>query len=161
MTDSTPGAAPAAPLTPAEDKQWASFAHFGGVLLFVPSLIIFLVFKDRGRLARQESKEALNFQITYLIAWVALSIVVSFLGAGDAPVSVVPRKRGVLDRRRHPCERGRLLPLPGDAAPHPLTRRAEVRDARAATRCAPARGGRAAAARSSNTCAPRVCGKSA
>jgi len=94
MTDSTPGATPAAPLTPAEDKQWASFAHFGGVLLFVPSLIIFLVFKDRGALTRQEAKEALNFQITYLIAWVALSIVVSFLGAifyfaGMAPLTRV------------------------------------------------------------------------
>jgi len=85
MTDSTPGPTPAstppAPLTPAEDKQWASFAHFGGVLLFVPSLIIYLLFKDRGALTRQESKEALNFQITYLIAWLALTIVASILGA--------------------------------------------------------------------------------
>ncbi len=67
----TPQAAPAAPLSPAEDKQWASFAHFGGVLGFLPPLIIWLVFKDRGRLTNQEGKESLNFQITVAIAWVA------------------------------------------------------------------------------------------
>jgi len=96
MTDPTPGATPAAPLTPAEDKQWASFAHFGGVLLFVPALIIYLVFKDRGALTRQESKEALNFQITYMIAWIALSIVVSFTGAIFAIIGLWPLAR-VLD----------------------------------------------------------------
>ncbi|MFF1632978.1 DUF4870 domain-containing protein [Leifsonia sp. NPDC058248] len=64
-----PYAAPAAPLDPAQDKQWASFAHLGGILWILPSLIIFLVFKDRGQLTRQESKEALNWQITWLIVW--------------------------------------------------------------------------------------------
>ncbi|WP_223690414.1 DUF4870 domain-containing protein [Leifsonia poae] len=63
-------AAPAAPLDQAQDKQWASFAHLGGILWILPSLIIFLVFKDRGALTRQESKEALNWQITWLIVWV-------------------------------------------------------------------------------------------
>jgi len=78
MTDATPqpvAPQPAAPLTPAEDKQWASFAHFGGVLGILPSLIIFLVFKDRGTLTRQESKEALNWQITWIAAAIVLSIV--------------------------------------------------------------------------------------
>ena len=77
MTDATPQpAAPlaAAPLTPAEDKQWATFAHFGGLLGILPSLIIFLVFKDRGTLTRQESKEALNWQITWAITAIVLSI---------------------------------------------------------------------------------------
>jgi hypothetical protein len=61
MTDPAPQPAapqpapqPAAPLTEAEDKQWASFAHFGGVLGFLPSLIIFLVFKDRGAKTKVE-----------------------------------------------------------------------------------------------------------
>lgn len=80
MTDATPQPAapapqPAAPLTPAEDKQWASFAHFGGVLGILPSLIIFLVFKDRGTLTRQEAKEALNWQITFTIGIIALQII--------------------------------------------------------------------------------------
>jgi uncharacterized protein len=70
---------PAGPLTPAEDKQWASFAHFGGILGFLPSLIIFLVFKDRGTLTRQESKEALNWQITWTAVYIVLAIVLGIL----------------------------------------------------------------------------------
>lgn len=69
-----PAAAPAAPLSPAEDKQWASFAHLGGILGFLPSLIIWLIFKDRGQLTNQEAKEALNFQITVTIGYVACII---------------------------------------------------------------------------------------
>jgi uncharacterized Tic20 family protein len=78
MTDQTPPAAapqPAAPLTAAEDKQWAMWAHFGGILWILPSLIIFLVFKDRGTLTKQESKEALNWQITFLIIWIVWTII--------------------------------------------------------------------------------------
>ncbi|MBN9240670.1 MAG: hypothetical protein BGO97_13235 [Micrococcales bacterium 70-64] len=74
-----PAAAPAAPLSEAEDRQWASFAHLGGILSFLPSLIIWLVFKDRGSFTNQEAKEALNFQITLVIAQVALFIIASIL----------------------------------------------------------------------------------
>ena len=82
MTEPTPPAAapqPAAPLTPAEDKQWAMWSHFGGILWLLPSLIIFLVFKDRGTLTKQESKEALNWQITFLIFYVAWAIIGAIL----------------------------------------------------------------------------------
>lgn len=74
-----PPAAPAPPLTEAEDRQWASFAHLGGILWFLPSLIIWLVFKDRGRLTNIEAKEALNFQITFLIVYFAVFFVGTFL----------------------------------------------------------------------------------
>lgn len=59
---------PARPLTETEDRQWASFAHLGGILGFIPSLAIWLIFKDRGRFTDNEAKEALNFQITLAIA---------------------------------------------------------------------------------------------
>ena len=72
MTAPTPAAA--APLTTAEDNQWASFAHLGGILSFLPSLIIWLVFKDRGAFTNQEGKEALNFQITLAIAQIISQI---------------------------------------------------------------------------------------
>ena len=72
---------PAAPLSEAEDRQWASFAHFGGILGFLPALIIWLIFKDRGPKTNVEGKEALNFQITILIAYVVGSILtVVFVG---------------------------------------------------------------------------------
>ncbi|MFP3465257.1 DUF4870 domain-containing protein [Leifsonia sp. SIMBA_070] len=76
-----PAGAAAAPLDPAQDKQWASFAHLGGILWFLPSLIIWLVFKDRGRLTDQEAKEALNWQITWIIAWVASQIIGIIIGS--------------------------------------------------------------------------------
>jgi uncharacterized Tic20 family protein len=81
MTEATPQPQPAAPLTPAEDKQWASFAHFGGLLGILPSLIIFLVFKDRGTLTKQESKEALNWQITFTIVFIVLQILTGIISS--------------------------------------------------------------------------------
>lgn len=83
MTEATPQPAPvaAAPLTPAEDKQWASFAHLGGILGFLPSLIIWLIFKDRGAKTNVEGKEALNFQIAVAIAQVAVFILNAILTA--------------------------------------------------------------------------------
>jgi len=84
MTDANPQPAapqPAAQLTEAEDKQWASFAHLGGILGFLPALIIWLVFKARGPFTDTEAKEALNFQITLTIAQVALFILGSILTA--------------------------------------------------------------------------------
>ncbi|MFC0678233.1 DUF4870 domain-containing protein [Lysobacter korlensis] len=76
----TSSAAPtAAPLSESEDRQWASFAHLGGILGFLPSLIIWLVFKDRGAFTNREAKEALNFQITAAIAYIALLILTTIL----------------------------------------------------------------------------------
>ncbi|WP_313541726.1 DUF4870 domain-containing protein [Leifsonia aquatica] len=76
-----PYAAPAAPLTAEQDKQWASFAHLGGILWILPSLIIWLVFKDRGEKTNVEGKEALNWQITWIIAWVASQIIGIIIGS--------------------------------------------------------------------------------
>ncbi len=81
MTATPPAAAAAAPLDQTADRQWASFAHLGGIIGFVPSLIIWLVFKDRGAFTNTEGKEALNFQITVLIAYVVGSIL-SVIGVG-------------------------------------------------------------------------------
>jgi uncharacterized Tic20 family protein len=84
MTDpiSTPAAPqPAAPLTEAEDRQWASFAHLGGIIGFLPSLIIWLVFKDRGSFTNNEAKEALNFQLTCLGGYIIVNILATILGA--------------------------------------------------------------------------------
>ncbi len=72
-------AAPAAPLTAEQDKTAAMWAHIGGVIGFLPSLIIWLVFKDRGPRTNVEAKEALNWQITFTIGYVALWIVVTIL----------------------------------------------------------------------------------
>lgn len=83
MTDPTSQPAapqPAAPLTAAEDQQWAAFAHFGNILGFIPPLIIWLIFKDRGQKANVEGKEALNWAINVVGVIIALFIVLMILG---------------------------------------------------------------------------------
>ena len=81
MSESLPPSAPAgAPLTPEQERTWASYAHLGGILGFLPSLIIWLVYKDRGPFVTSEARKALNFMITATIAWVAVYILdVAFL----------------------------------------------------------------------------------
>ncbi|MFC5501869.1 DUF4870 domain-containing protein [Lysinimonas soli] len=81
MTEPAPAAPqPAAPLTEAEDKQWASFAHFGNIILLLPALIIYLVFKDRGPKVAVEGKEALNWTINVTGIIIAGNIVNLILG---------------------------------------------------------------------------------
>ena len=85
MTEPTPAPAPqpapqpAGPLSAEDDALYAKLSHILGILGILPSLIIFLVFKDRGRFVAQESKEALNFQITLAIVQVANFIIGSIL----------------------------------------------------------------------------------
>src|ERR1700712_275345 len=83
MTDPTPAPAaapqPAQPLSESDDKLWASLAHFGGVLFILPSLLIYLILKDRGPKVRIEAKEALNWQITFSIAFIIWEIIGGFL----------------------------------------------------------------------------------
>src|SRR5450756_2419921 len=81
MSESLPPSAPAgAPLTPEQERTWASYAHLGGILGFLPSLIIWLVYKDRGPFVTSEARKALNFMITATIAWVAVFVLdVAFL----------------------------------------------------------------------------------
>jgi len=69
-----------APLSAEQDRQWASLAHLGGILSFPPALIIWLVFKDRGPFTDTEGKEALNFQITLMIGYVAINLAATILG---------------------------------------------------------------------------------
>lgn len=83
MTTPPPGQQPpysgqpasGAPLTADQDRMWAMLAHLLGIVgSFVPALIIWAVFRDRGRFTEQEAKEALNFQITVAIAYIAVTI---------------------------------------------------------------------------------------
>ena len=84
-----------APLSDDETRQWASFAHLGGILGFLPSLIIWLIYKDRSAFVAQESKTALNFQITIAIGYVAFNILgfiipgLGFIGAVVWVISLV------------------------------------------------------------------------
>jgi uncharacterized Tic20 family protein len=76
MSESLPPSASAvgAPLTPDEERTWASYAHLGGIIGFLPSLIIWLVYKDRSAFVGSEARKALNFMIGATIAWIAIYV---------------------------------------------------------------------------------------
>jgi hypothetical protein len=69
------------PLKPEEDTLWAALAHLGGVVGILPSLIIFLVFRHRGAKTAIESKEALNWQITFTIGWLIIELLVTIVAS--------------------------------------------------------------------------------
>ena len=80
--DQPPSYAPAAPLSPSDERLWATLIHVGGILIgFISPLIGYLVLKDRSPFVGQNAKNALNFQITIAIAYIAGSILtIVFIG---------------------------------------------------------------------------------
>ena len=69
---------------PQEDRTLAMITHASGIFLsFIVPLIIWLTNKDKSDKAflTEQAKEALNFQITIAIGWVA-AMVLSFLLIG-------------------------------------------------------------------------------
>lgn len=81
-------------MNPADEKLWATLIHVGGIFFyFVPSLVAYLVLKDRGPFVRGHTATALNFQLTMLIGYAIggiLSIVlVGFLLLVAIPVLVI------------------------------------------------------------------------
>lgn len=75
------GAPPGAvPMTQSDARMWALLAHVGGILLsFIAPLVVFLMYKDRDEFVRDQSVEALNFQITVVIAVVISSLLMIVL----------------------------------------------------------------------------------
>lgn len=63
-------------------RMWAMLGHLGGIVLgFVAPLIVWIMYKDRDEFLKDQSQEALNFQITMIIAWV-VATVLSFVLIG-------------------------------------------------------------------------------
>lgn len=97
MSNSTPPQNPyqtAVPLSPSDEKLWATLIHVGGIIFyFVPALVGYLVLKDRGPFVREHTRTALNFQLTLLIAyavgWVTTIIGIGFLILGAAGILAI------------------------------------------------------------------------
>jgi len=69
-------------LSPTDQRMWAMLGHLGGILFgFLAPLVVYLVQKDRGQYVKEQSAEALNFQITLLIGYV-VSFILTFLIIG-------------------------------------------------------------------------------
>ncbi len=82
MSDSTNPYLTVQPLSPSDEKLWATLIHVGGILFgFLPAVIGYIVLKDRGPFIRQHSATALNFQITLVIVYVAGTVLsIIFIG---------------------------------------------------------------------------------
>jgi uncharacterized protein len=93
----TPGSAQ--PLSPSDEKTWATLTHVFAIFFsFIPALVLFLLFKDRGPFVRAHVVTEWNFQLTLtiveLLAFISAfgSFAGSFLAAAtsgsDAPPSL-------------------------------------------------------------------------
>ena len=65
-----------------DEKTWAMIGHLSGIIFgFIGPLVVWLIQKDQMPFVNDQGKEALNFQITLAIAWVAAAVL-SFVGIG-------------------------------------------------------------------------------
>jgi uncharacterized protein len=91
------GYADDAPMTPAQERTWATLAHVvplvamvlsAGALGFVGSLVIYLVARDRGPFVRKHASNSLNIQIVtgivYLISIPLMFVLIGFVTWGIA-----------------------------------------------------------------------------
>ena len=83
---------------PKEERQWAAFAHLAGLfVLIVPPLggilgpmIIWILKKDDMPFVREQGREAINFQITMLLAMlVSGALILVLVGLVLLPLVVV------------------------------------------------------------------------
>jgi uncharacterized protein len=64
----------------ANDRNIAVLTHIGGIFFsFVPGLIVWLLKKDESAYIGDQAREALNFQITVLIAYMVCYVLVFIL----------------------------------------------------------------------------------
>ncbi|HET8599578.1 MAG TPA: DUF4870 domain-containing protein [Segeticoccus sp.] len=80
-----PGAGYVTPMSPQDQRTWGMIAHlapFVGSLVGLPflgSLVVYLIYKDRGAFVRMHSAESLNFQLTLLIGYAIAAILIVVL----------------------------------------------------------------------------------
>ncbi|TQK18377.1 hypothetical protein FBY40_0864 [Microbacterium sp. SLBN-154] len=80
MTTPPPVPPAAEPMSPSDEKLWATLVHLGGLFLgFLAPLIGYLVLRDRGPFVRAHTATALNFQLTLIIAYLVGGILTFFL----------------------------------------------------------------------------------
>ena len=101
MNDINPAPAGVENPVPAEQRQWAMFAHLsalaGGLLtsavggwgFFLGPLVIWLMKKETMPFVADQAKEALNFNITVSAIFVAL-LILTFLTLGIGALLTVP-----------------------------------------------------------------------
>lgn len=81
--------------TTKEERTWAMVCHLGGLATFiipfgniVAPLVIWMLKKDTMPLVNDQGKEALNFQITYTLAFIIATVLV-FVAVGILLLPVI------------------------------------------------------------------------
>lgn len=70
------------PMSDSDARLWAMLCQLSGIFIsFIGPLIVMLVFGPRSAFVKKESTEALNFQITVLIAYI-VGFVLTFILIG-------------------------------------------------------------------------------
>lgn len=86
-------------ISPAEERQWGMISHAipaaavvlsAGTLGFVASLVVYLIYKDKGPFVKAHAANSLNVQISMLIWWVVAGIVTLFSLGLLFPILFVP-----------------------------------------------------------------------
>lgn len=106
----TPGAQP---VSPSDDKTWATLTHVGMILFwFLGPLIVYLVYKDRSRWIKLHATESLNFgilvSIVYVISFVLMFVVIGYITW--AAMGIVALIFGILGAMA--ANRGEYKPYP-------------------------------------------------
>lgn len=76
-----------------QERTLAMLCHLGGLLSFLPALIIWLIKKDESEFIDDQGKEALNFQISitiYFLAAGALIMTIVLAIVGMIAITVLP-----------------------------------------------------------------------
>lgn len=88
------------PMTPEDEKLWATLVHVGGIFFGIfPALIGYLVLRNRGPFVREHTATALNFQLSmliYVFAGTLISIPLMFVGIGFLTIWLIPSVASVL-----------------------------------------------------------------
>ncbi len=96
--------APTPQLSPAEERQWGTLSHVvplgamllsAGTLGFVASLVIYLLYKDRGAFVRRNAANSLNVQIITGIGLI-ISVPLMFVLIGFLTYAAVLLFAGIL-----------------------------------------------------------------
>lgn len=70
------------PMSESDARMWAMLSHLSGIVIsIIGPLIIMLIFGPRNAFVKNQSTEALNFQITLLIA-VIISLILTLVIIG-------------------------------------------------------------------------------
>jgi uncharacterized Tic20 family protein len=94
-----------ATMSPEDERTWGAISHAGavvamvcsaGFLGFVASVVVFMMYKDRGPFVRAHAANSINVQITMFI-WIVISIpLILLLGLGLLTLVAAPFVAGLL-----------------------------------------------------------------